>query len=108
MFQFILPVVWVGKPLPRKEDERLLSGRGAFTDDLSLPGEAHACIVRSPHAHARIRAIDSTAALAVPGVLAVLVGSDAAADGLKPIPSGRSRPTRTRCPSKAPSRRSRC
>jgi len=86
MFQFILPVVWVGKPLPRKEDERLLSGRGAFTDDLSLPGEAHACIVRSPHAHARIRAIDSTAALAVPGVLAVLVGSDAAADGLKPIP----------------------
>jgi len=78
--------VWVGKPLPRKEDERLLSGRGAFTDDLSLPGEAHACIVRSPHAHARIRAIDSTAALAVPGVLAVLVGSDAAADGLKPIP----------------------
>ena len=77
---------WIGQPLPRKEDDRLLSGRGAFTDDLSLPGEVHACIVRSPHAHARIRGIDAAAALAVPGVLAVLTGKDAAADGLQPIP----------------------
>jgi len=68
--------------LPRKEDDRLLSGRGAFTDDLSLPGEAHACIVRSPHAHARIRGIRTD----VPGAIAVLTGKDAIADGLRPIP----------------------
>src|ERR1044071_9838140 len=84
--QFILPIVWIGKPLARKEDERLLSGRGAFTDDLVLPGMVHACVLRSPHAHARIRAIDAAGALATPGVLAVLTGRDAAADGLKPIP----------------------
>src|SRR5688572_22053773 len=75
--------MWIGTPLQRKEDERLLTGRGSFTDDLSLPGMVHACIVRSPHAHARIRGIDAVAA---PGVLAILTGKDALADGLKPIP----------------------
>ena len=74
--------MWVGKPLPRKEDERLTSGRGAFTDDLVLPGMVHACVVRSPHAHARILGINT----AVPGALAVLTGKDALADGLQPIP----------------------
>jgi carbon-monoxide dehydrogenase large subunit len=74
---------WIGQPLARKEDDRLLTGRGAFTDDLSLPGEVHACIVRSPHAHARIRGIHAVSA---PGVLAMLTGKDALADGLKPIP----------------------
>jgi carbon-monoxide dehydrogenase large subunit len=74
--------MWIGKPLARKEDERLLTGRGAFTDDLSVPGMVHACIVRSPHAHARIRRIESS----VPGVIAVLTGKDALADGLQPIP----------------------
>ena len=78
--------MWIGKPLARKEDERLLSGRGAFSADLSLPGEVHASVVRSPHAHARIRAIDAAAALSLPGVLAVLTGRDAQADGLRPIP----------------------
>ena len=73
---------WIGQPLPRKEDDRLLSGRGAFTDDLSLPGEVHACIVRSPHARARIRGIQADVA----GALAVLTGKDALADGLQPIP----------------------
>ena len=68
--------------MPRKEDERLLSGRGAFSDDLALPGMVHACVVRSPHAHARIGRIQT----AVPGVLAVLTGKDALADGLQPIP----------------------
>jgi len=77
---------WIGKPLPRKEDDRLLTGRGAYSADLTLPGEAHAAIVRSPHAHARIRGIDSAAAAAMPGVMAILTGRDAAADGLKPIP----------------------
>jgi carbon-monoxide dehydrogenase large subunit len=76
----------VGKPLRRKEDARLLTGAGCFGDDVSLPGQAHACFVRSPYAHARIGSIDTAAALAVPGVLAVLTGADAAADGLQPIP----------------------
>ena len=76
----------IGKPVPRKEDDRLLRGEGRFADDVSMPGQAWACIVRSPHAHARILAIDTSDALALPGVLAVLTGADALADGLRPIP----------------------
>src|SRR5437879_10106887 len=75
-----------GKPVRRAEDARLLVGAGRYSDDVSLPGQVHACLVRSPHAHARLRAIDATAALAMPGVIAVLTGADASADGLKPIP----------------------
>ena len=75
-----------GRPTPRKEDARLVTGRGRFSDDFSLPGQAHAHLVRSPHAHARILSIEATAALSVPGVLAVLTGKDAAADGLASIP----------------------
>jgi len=77
---------FIGQPLARKEDERLLAGKGCFTADVSVPGEAHAVFVRSPHAHARIRGIDATGARAMPGVLAVLTGADAAADGLQPLP----------------------
>jgi carbon-monoxide dehydrogenase large subunit len=77
-----------GQSLPRKEDHRLLTGGGRFTADLLRPGMAHAVVLRSPHAHARIVAIDSAAARAVPGVLAVLTGQDYAADGLGGIPSG--------------------
>jgi carbon-monoxide dehydrogenase large subunit len=76
----------VGKPVRRKEDERLVTGRGCYSDDFNLPGQAYACFVRSPHAHARIVRIDGAAALKVPGVLAVLTGADAAADGLAAIP----------------------
>jgi aerobic carbon-monoxide dehydrogenase large subunit len=76
----------IGQPVRRREDLRLVTGKGNYTDDVSLPGQAYAVMVRSPHAHARIRAIDKTAALAVPGVLAVLTGRDLVADGLKPIP----------------------
>ena len=76
----------VGRPVRRKEDARLLAGRGRFSDDVNLPGQAYACIVRSPHAHARIVRIDAAAALRVAGVLAVLTGADATADGLAPIP----------------------
>ena len=76
----------IGKPVRRKEDPRLLTGAGRFGDDVNLPGQAHAAFVRSPHPHARIGAIDAAAALGVPGVLAVLTGADAAADGLRPIP----------------------
>src|SRR5258706_14831752 len=76
----------IGKPVPRKEDDRLLQGKGCYSDDLNLPGQVYASMVRSPHAHARIRGIDAAAALAMPGVIAVLTGRDALQDGLKPIP----------------------
>ncbi len=76
----------VGKPLERKEDLRLLTGRGQFSDDFALPGQTHAAIVRSPFAHALIRGIDTSAARAMPGVLAVLTGADLMADKLQPIP----------------------
>ena len=76
----------IGRPIRRKEDPRLLTGRGQFSDDFHLPGEAHAVMVRSPHPHARIKGIDKSAALAMPGVLGVFTGADVAADGLKPIP----------------------
>src|SRR4029077_2394585 len=76
----------IGQPVRRKEDFRLLTGRGRFGDDIVLPRQAHASFVRSPHAHARIVAVDKTAALAAPGVLAVLTGADYSAAGLGPIP----------------------
>ncbi|MGH8636439.1 MAG: xanthine dehydrogenase family protein molybdopterin-binding subunit [Burkholderiales bacterium] len=76
----------IGQPVRRKEDERLLTGKGCFSDDLNLPGQLFAIFVRSPHAHARIRGIDTSAALAVPGVAAVLTGQDLRADKLNPLP----------------------
>lgn len=76
----------IGKPVARTEDERLLSGRGRYAADFSEPGELHACVVRSPHAHAEIRGVDASAALRMPGVVAVLTGREAAADGLRPVP----------------------
>src|SRR5438552_1784080 len=76
----------IGQPVLRKDDARLLVGAGCYSDDVNLPGQAYACFVRSPHAHARIRAIDTAAALATVGVIAVLTGEDAAADGVGPIP----------------------
>src|SRR5947209_12631355 len=74
-----------GKPILRKEDARLLVGGGCYSDDVNLPGQAYACFVRSPHAHARVGRIETAAALATPGVIAVLTGEDAAADGVKPL-----------------------
>ena len=74
-----------GKPVLRQEDARLLAGGGCYSDDVNLPGQAYACFVRSPHAHARIGRVDTAAARATAGVVAVLTGADAAADGVKPI-----------------------
>src|SRR6185295_5397674 len=71
----------------RREDPRLLKGQGRYFDDLTLAGERHAAIVRSPHAHADIRGIDTRAALQMPGVHAVLTGEDYRADGLGSLPS---------------------
>jgi CO/xanthine dehydrogenase Mo-binding subunit len=78
----------IGQPVRRKEDFRLLTGRGSFAEDVHLPELAHAVIVRSPHAHAHIASVDKTAALGSPGLLAVLTGRDYVADGLAPIPHG--------------------
>jgi len=76
----------IGSPRRRVEDRRLLTGEGRFTDDAAPAGAARAFVVRTPHAHARIRAIDTSRAAVLPGVLAVLTGADAAADGMRPIP----------------------
>ncbi len=76
----------VGKPIVRNEDARLTTGRGRFTDDFSVDGQAHAVMLRSPHPHARIRAIDAARAKAMPGVLGVFTGADCLADGLGAIP----------------------
>jgi carbon-monoxide dehydrogenase large subunit len=77
---------FIGKPVPRKEDARLVTGKGRFTDDFNLDGQAYAAMVRSPHPHARIVAIDVAAAKTMPGVLGVFTGADCAAEGLAPIP----------------------
>ncbi|MGE3472166.1 MAG: xanthine dehydrogenase family protein molybdopterin-binding subunit, partial [Vicinamibacterales bacterium] len=74
-----------GSAIRRREDPRLLTGTGTFTDDLYLPGMVHAAMLRSPHAHARITSIDTSKAKTAPGVVAVYTGADT--DGvLKPMP----------------------
>jgi carbon-monoxide dehydrogenase large subunit len=76
----------IGQPVRRKEDRRLLTGKGRFSDDFALDGQTYAVIVRSNHAHARILRIETEAAAAMPGVLGVFTGADCLADGLKPLP----------------------
>ena len=76
----------VGQSVKRKEDNELLLGEGTFQDDINLPGQAHAFFLRSPHAHADIESIDSSAALTMPGVVAIYTGKDVEADGLGPVP----------------------
>src|SRR5262245_64147876 len=66
----------MGAEIKRKEDPRLITGTSAYVGDITLPGLHHVAFVRSPHAHARIRRIDATAALRRPGVRAVFTGSD--------------------------------
>jgi aerobic carbon-monoxide dehydrogenase large subunit len=77
---------FIGQPLPRTEDARLIAGRGRFSDDFSFPGQTYAAMVRSPHAHARILRIDASSARKMPGVLGVFTGADCRADNLGPIP----------------------
>ncbi len=72
----------IGEAVKRKEDRRFLTGKGRYTDDINRPGQAHAYFLRSPHAHARINGIDTSAAASAPGVLAVLTGEELKADGL--------------------------
>jgi aerobic carbon-monoxide dehydrogenase large subunit len=70
------PTTLIGAPVKRTEDARLLTGAAKYLDDLNLPGMAHVAILRSPHAHARIRSIDTSKAAAHPGVIAVYTGKD--------------------------------
>jgi aerobic carbon-monoxide dehydrogenase large subunit len=77
---------FIGKPVVRKEDARLTTGQGRFSDDFSLDGQAHAVMVRSPHPHARMRGVDAARARAMPGVLGVFTGADCLADRLGAIP----------------------
>ncbi len=76
----------VGQPVRRNEDPRLLTGRGKFNDDLPREGEAVGYVLRSPHAHADIRSIDTARASGMPGVLGVLTGQDLADDGIGAFP----------------------
>src|SRR5438105_11725482 len=77
-----------GKSIKRREDPRLVTGKGNFVDDLKIPFTTHAAFVRSPHAHAKIGKIDASAAKKMKGVLAVYTGKDLVAGGVKPIPVG--------------------
>jgi carbon-monoxide dehydrogenase large subunit len=70
----------IGASVRRREDQRFVTGKGRYTADIDRPGQVHAAFVRSPHAHARIKNIDSNAAAALPGVLAVLTGAELSAD----------------------------
>ena len=81
-----LPHGAIGQPVRRREDLRLLTGKGCFTDDFTMEGQVYAAMVRSPHPHARIVNIDPATARAMPGVLAVFTGADCLADGLLPLP----------------------
>src|SRR5881296_1362974 len=84
----------VGQSVRRREDPRLIQGDGRYSDDVNLPRQAYAVIVRSPHAHTLIRAIDGSAALKADGVLAVLTGNELAADGVGNLPTDTTRKRR--------------
>src|SRR5215831_6189865 len=78
---------WVGRPLRRREDHRLLVGAGRYVDDLRPPGCLHLLLLRSPHAHARVARLDVEAARRAPGVVAVVVGAEVR--HLAPMPVNR-------------------
>ena len=78
----------IGANVKRKEDFRFLTGQGHYTDDIDRPGQVHAYFVRSPHAHATIKKVDTADAAAAPGVIAVFTGADMAADNVGSLPCG--------------------
>jgi len=78
----------IGASVKRKEDRRFLTGSGTYTDDITRPGQTWAVFVRSPHAHARIKAVKTDAARQAPGVVAILTGADLAADKVGILPAG--------------------
>jgi len=88
----------MGQSVQRLEDPHLLQGLGRYSDDVNLPRQAYAVVVRSVHAHAHLRGIDASAALKAPGALAVLTGDDLAADGLGNLPTDSNRKRRDGSP----------
>src|ERR671932_350905 len=78
----------LGASVRRREDPRFLTGRGTYTDDIKIPGATYAAFVRSPFAHARVRAVDATAARSLPGVVTVFTGQDMLNGGVQPMPVG--------------------
>ena len=88
----------IGQPVRREEDLRLLKGRGRYVDDIREPNEARGYVLRSPHAHARIAALDARHARATPGVLAVLTGEDLRRRGLGTLMPGVRRRRRSGAP----------
>ncbi len=97
-----MPEGSIGQPVRRREDQRFLTGKGRYTDDIHRTGELHAVFVRSPHAHAKVRSIDSSAAKAIDGVEAVFTGQDMADDKVGSIPCGWTVTDRHGTPHKAP------
>ncbi len=94
-----------GQAVRRLEDDALLAGTGQFTDDVTLPEQVALFFVRSPYPHARIVAVDSAAALAMPGVLKIVTGADLVAAGVKPIPGSSGFPRADGSPGVSPVRR---
>ncbi len=94
----------IGERAVRLEDDRFLKGRGRFVDDITLVGEVHAVVVRSPHAHARIVAVETDAAAGLPEVVAVLTAADLSHDGLNAIPCVMSPNNRDGSPPATPAR----
>ncbi|MDI1268386.1 MAG: xanthine dehydrogenase family protein molybdopterin-binding subunit [Polaromonas sp.] len=94
-----------GQAVRRLEDDALLAGAGQFTDDVTQPEQVALFFVRSPYPHARIVAVDSAAALAMPGVLKIVTGADLVADGVKPIPGSSGFPRADGSPGVSPVRR---
>ena len=93
-----------GQPVRRLEDDRLITGKGQYSDDIALPGTAHMVLLRSPHAHAKIRMIDALAAREAKGVIAVFTHKDIAEAGLKPLPCVAIMPNRDGSPMMVPAR----
>ena len=78
----------IGQSVRRVEDQRFITGKGRYTDDIALPNSTFAALVRSPHAHAAIKGVDTTAAASAPGVVAVFTGADLEAAGVGGLPCG--------------------
>src|SRR6201987_2898665 len=76
------------EPVRRKEDDTLVRGKGKYTDDFNLPGQAYGWVVRSSHAHGILKAIDASTARTMPGVLGIWTGADMEAAGYKPFVCG--------------------
>ncbi len=97
-----MPDTGIGASVKRKEDFRFLTGQGRYTDDINRPGQMYAYFVRSPHAHAEIKSVNTAAAAAAEGVAAVFTGADMAADNVGSLPCGWVVTDRNGEPHKAP------